>query len=199
MTVSARQKKRELRLEMQRACRAISAAEAASCGRRVAEILAAQSEFQRAPRVVTFLSLPDEISTDALISLARGSSKGVLVPRVLDDHQLEFVDFMSDTAVESSALRVREPTGAVTSVPLAAGDLLLAPGLAFDRSGGRLGRGAGYYDRALEAAAALELAVFGLAYSFQVVERVPQEAHDRRVGSVITEEGCYRVRKEGDC
>ncbi len=83
-------------------------------------------------------------------------------------------------------------------MPLAAGDLLLAPGLAFDRSGGRLGRGAGYYDRALEAAAALELTVFGLAYSFQVVKRVPQEPHDRRMAGVITEEGCYRVRREGD-
>jgi len=67
--------------------------------------------------------------------------------------------------------------------------------MTYDRSGARLGRGAGYYDRSLGRARELGLVVWGLAYSFQLIDRVPQEAHDEKVAAVVTEEACHRFEK----
>ncbi len=77
--------------------------------------------------------------------------------------------------------------------PIAVPDLIIAPLLAFDAGGGRLGQGAGCYDRALEALrAAGPLFVIGLAYAGQEVAAVPREPHDQRLDAILTETG-YRV------
>ena len=73
-------------------------------------------------------------------------------------------------------------------------DLIIAPILAFDDAGRRLGQGGGYYDRTLSAlrAAGAPPPVVGLAYSAQEVERVPADNHDQRLDAILTETG-YRV------
>jgi 5-formyltetrahydrofolate cyclo-ligase len=70
-------------------------------------------------------------------------------------------------------------------------DAVLVPGLAFDRSGARLGRGAGFYDRFLEPLDGIERAprLIGVCFERQLAERVPVEEHDRRVGALVTESG----------
>jgi 5-formyltetrahydrofolate cyclo-ligase len=69
-------------------------------------------------------------------------------------------------------------------------DLVIAPLLAFDRFGGRLGQGAGWYDRTLAALRAQkDVLVVGLAYSGQEVARAPAEDHDQRLDAILTEAG----------
>lgn len=65
-------------------------------------------------------------------------------------------------------------------------DLVIVPGLAFDRNGHRLGRGGGYFDRFLEKVPA-QVPRIGLAFRFQVVARLPRESHDQPVDRVITD------------
>jgi len=72
-------------------------------------------------------------------------------------------------------------------------DLVLAPILAFDHDGGRLGLGGGYYDSLL---AECTCPVAGLAYSFQEVDRVPTETHDQYLDIIITEKEVIRVTHE---
>ncbi|MBX3477644.1 MAG: 5-formyltetrahydrofolate cyclo-ligase [Brevundimonas sp.] len=72
-------------------------------------------------------------------------------------------------------------------------DLILCPLLAFDRFGGRLGQGGGYYDRTL--AARPGIAFVGLAYAGQEAERLPMEGHDIRLHGVLTEVGYTACRK----
>jgi 5-formyltetrahydrofolate cyclo-ligase len=74
-------------------------------------------------------------------------------------------------------------------------DVVLAPGLAFDRRGGRLGRGRGYFDRFLTAAAPQARRV-GICFDCQVVACVPLEAHDARMEMLLTESGCIEIPKE---
>ena len=78
--------------------------------------------------------------------------------------------------------------------PVAVPDLIVAPVLAFDARGRRLGQGGGYYDRTLDAlkAAGVVPAVAGLAYAGQQVETVPAEDHDQRLDAILTETG-YRL------
>ena len=63
-------------------------------------------------------------------------------------------------------------------------DVILVPGLAFDRNGGRMGFGKGYYDRLLESSKAVKI---GLCYDFQILEKIPTESHDVPMNFVITE------------
>ena len=67
-------------------------------------------------------------------------------------------------------------------------DLVIVPGVAFDRQGGRLGYGKGYYDRFLDQSLAFRLA---LAFDFQLLETVPTEMHDVPMDGILTENGFY--------
>jgi len=65
-------------------------------------------------------------------------------------------------------------------------ELCLVPGVAFDQIGNRIGYGGGYYDRLLDS---INGRTVGLAYSFQVLDEIPSEPHDKRVDIVVTEKG----------
>ncbi|MCW5732408.1 MAG: 5-formyltetrahydrofolate cyclo-ligase, partial [Alphaproteobacteria bacterium] len=74
-------------------------------------------------------------------------------------------------------------------------DMVLVPLLAFDRQGGRLGYGGGFYDRTLEALrrARPALVAVGLAFAAQEVACLPHEAGDQRLDWIVTEHGARRV------
>lgn len=76
-------------------------------------------------------------------------------------------------------------------------DLIIAPLLAFDRAGGRLGQGGGHYDRTIEGLrAGGPVFVIGLAYAGQEVDALPVEPHDQRLDAILTEIGYSQWRKD---
>jgi 5-formyltetrahydrofolate cyclo-ligase len=82
------------------------------------------------------------------------------------------------------------------SAQLVQPDLVIAPLLAFDRRGGRLGQGGGHYDRTLEALRAhKQVFVLGLAYAGQEIEAAPMQPHDQRLDAILTETGYIEVEK----
>jgi len=88
---------------------------------------------------------------------------------------------------------VLAPPPGQESVALGPEDLLLVPGVAFDLRGGRLGRGGGYFDRALGEMGEGGPISLGVGFEFQLVEEVPREPHDRSVGAILTERRLQRV------
>ncbi|MDB5429676.1 MAG: 5-formyltetrahydrofolate cyclo-ligase [Caulobacter sp.] len=81
--------------------------------------------------------------------------------------------------------------------PLADPDIVLAPLLAFDRQGHRLGYGAGHFDRTIaELRARKSVLYVGLAYAGQELAELPAEAHDQRLDAILTEKGYRAVRKD---
>jgi 5-formyltetrahydrofolate cyclo-ligase len=72
-------------------------------------------------------------------------------------------------------------------------DLVIVPGVAFDRRGNRLGFGGGYYDRFFERCNATRV---GLAYAFQVVDDIPAEDHDVKIDWLVTEDEVILCQKE---
>jgi len=78
-------------------------------------------------------------------------------------------------------------------VSLSEVDLILVPGVAFDRSGNRLGRGGGYYDRLLKGYSG---SVTAVAFNFQLFETIPTSAHDVPVGTIVTETKIINVCNE---
>lgn len=191
--------KQRLRREMAARRRAVGAERRREAGRALAHHVLAAPVLQRANRVVLYDALPDEMPTEELLLALLGRARPVLLPRASGDRRLEFAIVDALSALVTGPFGAREPARDVPAEPLRPTDLILVPGVAFDRRGGRLGRGGGWYDRSLPARSERPLVVFGIGYAFQIVESVPTTALDRRVDGIFTEQGfvpCTREPRE---
>lgn len=177
-----------LRIAAERRGLAPSVREAASA--QIADHLLGMAEFARAARVAAYMALSDEVSLGRVIAAVLESGRPLLLPRV-DEQRLVFSPVPDLAALRLGSYGVREPLRGAAETTWDARDLVLVPGVAFDRDGGRLGRGAGFYDRSLPSGPATPRIV-GVCFDRQVVEAVPMEPHDRRVDAVVTESGVVR-------
>lgn len=107
---------------------------------------------------------------------------------------LQFRHWTPGEALEPDAVGVPSPPPAAAAVTP---QLVVAPLLAFDRRGGRLGQGGGHYDRTLQdLRAAGAVFVLGLAYAGQLVDEIPMEPHDQPLDAVLTEAGYIALRRD---
>jgi 5-formyltetrahydrofolate cyclo-ligase len=118
----------------------------------------------------------------------------LLLPRAGRAKRLEFALVADLSVLVRGPFGAFEPPDRSVAVPLVADDLVLLPGVAFDHSGARLGRGGGWYDRSLPDAVE---DLFGIAFAFQVLDRIPATTFDRRVRGVFTERGLRLCRRSG--
>jgi 5-formyltetrahydrofolate cyclo-ligase len=95
-----------------------------------------------------------------------------------------------ETDIATGKFGVSEPLAGCEEIPLNRFDLILVPGMAFDVTGNRLGRGRGFYDRILSAASGMKC---GVAYDFQLLETIPAEAHDRKLDFIATPARCVKA------
>jgi len=159
-----------------------------------AEAIAAHltgAAFAQVPTVAVYLSMGSEPGTGLLIDalLARGTE--VIVPVASADATLDWVRYQPDIQLAASALGVPEPDGPrLGTDALTLAGLVVAPALAVDQAGRRLGRGGGYFDRALAHAHG---PVCALVYADELLPVVPHEDHDVPVDLVVTEAGIFRV------
>ena len=153
----------------------------------LAQIVVGMREFRSATRVALYAALPDEISTAAIHRAAGAAKKRVALPRSLTGGVLAFAWVESWEDLRPGRYGVLEPAEGSEMVSLADLDLIIVPGVAFDRSGRRLGRGAGCYDRVLASRTGDHPFVLGVAEAAQIVEEVPTEEFDQRVDAVATE------------
>jgi 5-formyltetrahydrofolate cyclo-ligase len=134
--------------------------------------------------VSAFLAFDGEIDLEPLFGRLPGWRW--VLPRVEDGVGLTFRD--RDVPLETHRLGMRQPMKTGVEVPVRELDVILVPGQAFDRAGGRLGRGAGYYDRVLAHRRADCVAV-GITWAGRVIPEVPMAGHDQRVDYLATETG----------
>lgn len=142
------------------------------------------STFQSASVVACYIAIYGEVATDRIISRCWDEGKTVCVP-AYERHSKKY-----DLAVMArnqnmtiGHMGISEPTDPEW-ISVEKVDLMVVPGLAFDRRGGRVGYGGGYYDRLLKGMSGVSA---GLAFGFQVMDDVPVEEHDIRLDMVVTE------------
>lgn len=141
-----------------------------------------------AQRVAVYLSMASEPSTRALIDLLLERRVKVIVPLVTEGRLLVWTRLGKDSAIRPGPLGVPQPeVGKVTSLDRA--DIVFVPALAVDHEGNRLGRGAGYFDRAL---AGVDAPVCAIVNADEVVESVPHQPHDIAVHMALTPQGLIR-------
>ncbi|KAA6346630.1 5-formyltetrahydrofolate cyclo-ligase [termite gut metagenome] len=136
--------------------------------------------FKEAHTVLLFYSLKDEPDTHSFIEKWSGE-KEILLPAVCGEN-FELRVYNGREGLLRGAYDIQEPSGSLFT-GYASIDLAVIPGVAFDRSGNRLGRGKGYYDALLPHISAYKV---GVCFSFQLVEDVPTGEFDVRVDEIIT-------------
>ena len=155
----------------------------------VFDLLEKTAAFVLSDNILLYHSLPDELSTLDFIDKWH-TRKHFFLPRV-NGLNLEILPYDRST-LHLGAFRIEEPGGDDTT-DISGIDMVVVPAVAFDRSGNRVGRGKGYYDRLLAETRAIKI---GVGYGFQLVDEIDAEEHDVPLDYVITEHGVIRARRK---
>ena len=152
--------------------------------------IAALPTFADSRTVLLTAPFRSEWDSRPLIVRSLAAGKTVVLPRVDEGARMLELRRIVDPArdIVAGYRGLPEPAPSCERVPAASVDWVLVPGIAFDRSGGRLGYGGGYYDRLLPVLPARAARVAG-AFSAQIVDAVPSAPHDITMDTVVTEAG----------
>lgn len=173
---------------------------------RICDRVLALPSWKRASAALLFLSMPGEVDTSRLVNAAQSASGRVFLPRVagpdmvfhlwtnepLVPHAYGMLEPSAELPEFSAVLS--EFAADLAESPAGPEALVICPGLAFDRTGRRLGRGKGYYDRFLSGLERSRLAVVGICFEQQMVDEVPAGENDARMDLVVTEASVYRAK-----
>ena len=158
----------------------------------IAAHLVDTEEVRRAATVAAYVSVGSEPGTGPLIEQLHASGRRVILPVLLPGNDLDWAAYTGPENLVAAGRGLLEPVGPRLSVDaIATADVVLCPGVAVDRTGMRLGRGGGSYDRALARVPAGTF-VCTVLYDGEVVDHVPATGHDLRVSAVVTEKGVTR-------
>lgn len=170
-----------------------SLVEVSESARSIAGHLLETPDVRRAATVAVYVSVGTEPGTGPLLDRLLALGRRVIVPVVLPDLDLDWAVYDGPDTLDRRR-GLLEPTGRRLGLEaVATADVVLTPGLAVDRTGMRLGRGGGCYDRAL---GRVPVGTFTctLLYADEVVDEVPAAPHDRPVTAVVTPSGVSSLR-----
>ncbi len=135
-------------------------------------------QFKSAKTILLFHSLPDEVCTHELIE-KYASKKKILLP-VIDGEKWHIREYKGD--LKTGEYNIQEPTGG-NYYDYGSIDLVVVPGVCFDKDKGRVGRGKGYYDRILKEIKAFKI---GICFDCQLLSKVPADKWDVKMDQVMT-------------
>lgn len=212
---SVKCRKQTLRKEMRRRLKEISEEEIIDQSKRAFERLQRLEVYQKSSSIGVFLSMPSgELQTEALIEGASRSGKTIYVPQVGSSFEKPDMDLLkvpSSTRDDDELFyhnwprnkwAIPEPPAGLTLQPATPGDidLLIVPGLAFDRDGKRLGQGKGYYDRFIARMCANDSVkspvLMAVGLQCQLIESrsvIPIDEHDASVDYVVVPDAVITV------
>ncbi|MEV6767534.1 5-formyltetrahydrofolate cyclo-ligase [Nocardia sp. NPDC051030] len=162
---------------------------------REATALAAAAATIDAKVVCGYVPVGGEPGSLAMLDALRSNGARVLLPVTGEPGPLEWAEYVGPEGLRRGRFGLREPDGPALPDALADAEVILVPALAVDRRGVRLGRGAGYYDRSLSACRA-DARLVAVVRDDELVDHLPEEAHDHRMGWALTPAGGLRKLEE---
>lgn len=161
--------------------------------RAICDHLSALSSIESAKTIFAYLPLKEEVDLCSLLTTWINEGRTVCVPVVSwkgRTMRAGLLQAINDASIIEGLYGLREPLNpqyvATDSI-----DVMLVPGIGFDRAGSRLGRGGGYYDRFLETARSP--IVIGIGFDNQIVKYICKEKHDQSMTSVATPSGIIKM------
>ncbi len=151
-------------------------------------------EYTAARTVMFYVDVRSEVRTRNDLANALQTGKRIVVPYCVDG-ELELFHLESMDELSLGMYRILEPRTELRSMPekrinVEELDLIMVPGVAFDRRGGRTGHGKGYYDKLLEHAR-FDTPLVALAFECQIFPEIPMQSHDIYMDKVVTEDASY--------
>lgn len=151
-------------------------------------------EYQSAQTVMFYVDVRSEVRTRHYLATALTHAKRIVVPYCVDG-QLELFHLEDMNELELGMYKILEPKKELRALPskkvdVKTLDLIMVPGVAFDKRGARMGHGFGYYDKLLEHARPYAPLV-ALAFECQLFPEIPTQAHDVFMDKIITEKAVY--------
>lgn len=154
------------------------------------------NEFKNASTILFYISYNNEVYTHDMIKECISNKKNVIVPiSDKENRRLILSELENWDDLELGSYDILEPRkDKIKEISIDKVDLIIVPGVGFDESGRRIGHGKGYYDNLLRNSKnALHI---GLAFEFQIVKKIPTEAHDISVHKIVTEKRVLDCKKQ---
>lgn len=138
--------------------------------------------YKKSKTIALYNSLENEVSTKELITYSLNNNKEVYLPKVVGE-KLLFYKISSDEEFVLSSFNIKEPKGDNSKL-MKEVDLVIVPGVAFDKECNRMGYGKGFYDRFLENRKTYKI---GICFKEQIVEKIITFPHDIKMDEIITD------------
>jgi len=155
--------------------------------RAVCRLILESSHWMQAEQIMLYMPLPDELDIKPLLLNGLKNKKRVALPRFSTRNNIyEISEISSLNNLVAGKFGISEPSKTSKNMDMMQLDLVIICGLAFDRLGGRLGRGGGFFDRLLSETNAKKC---GVCFDQQVHAAVPMEKHDIKMDMIATPSG----------
>lgn len=180
------QEKKELRNRMKQALLALNLDDLKAMSQAACLNALSHEQFQKAKTILAYAAMPREADASHFIEEAKKAGKRVAYPYCMPEsgYRMQALEPLSEEGFYLDRYGIRTPDPAQSrEIPPAEIDLILTPGLAFDLFGGRMGRGAGYYDRFFARTNAFRM---GFCLDIQRVPQVPMQPHDYFMNALVT-------------
>lgn len=169
----------------------------AAASRKIFQRICESDAYRKAGTVLGYCSFSSELQTDSFLRAILEAGKSLALPRVNREREALDLYWVRDLEgdLEAGVWGIREPRTDLEPAGLTQIDLALVPGVVFDRRGGRLGYGGGFYDRLMGDPVERPLLVAG-AFEVQIWGEVPVHQHDVLVELIFIEHGSYPRKEE---
>ena len=185
--------KAEIRRQMRGMRRALSEEEQRCAADGVYARIMRMESYRSARTVMAYAAVRGELSLERVMEDIRASGRRLALPRCGESGEMDACLVTERRQLRQGAYGIWEPDESCLLVPPEEIDLMLIPGTAFDRAGGRIGQGGGYYDRYIIKTRAVRV---GICHGFALVNHIPTEKHDVRMDAVVTPEETLVFRQK---
>lgn len=166
----------------------LSSFEVKETSEKITEALLKSRYFQEAQIIMSYMSFKNEIDTHKINEAILKAGKKLLLPRTVGKEKMEVVEY--GMGFQKGAMGIEEPIG---DKYIGRIDLIVVPGIGFDKTGNRIGFGRGYYDRFLENYP--DSVKVSIAYDFQLIEKIEVEEHDKKVDIIFLKNNMIEAKK----
>jgi len=148
--------------------------------------------YKNAQNIMFYIDAKNEVKTDEAILKSISLGKSVYVPKIIGKGEMIAVKIKSLDELQEGHFGILEPISDEAIEPQNL-DIVIVPGVAFDRRGYRIGYGGGYYDRFLKKLS-IKTVKIAFAFEFQILDTLPQEEHDILMDIIISEKQIYFMK-----
>ncbi len=184
--------KNQLRKELKSLRNRLSKEDVAAKSAAVCRSILKLPVYKNAQTIFAYLAFGNEVSIDSVIKAALKDGKKICVPLITGPHEMQAALLQSFDAVQLGAYGIRAPQEGAALIAPQQIDLVLVPGLGFDLAGGRMGMGAGFYDRFLPQCT--KAVTTGITYDILLCSKIICDSRDVPVDYVVTESQTAKCR-----